>query len=74
MIEISKQGESYIIQESGGNGGPSAPLAGIYSLSKENNLSGQNGMVTIMYDKSSKKLLISAWGGQMENWIRVTGN
>jgi len=66
-IEISTQGENYLIN---GNSEENSELEGIYSLTKENNLSGLNGMVTIMYDKNSKKLLISAWGGKMKSWIR----
>jgi hypothetical protein len=69
IIGISKQGENYIIQERKEEG-----IEGIYSLTKDNNLSGQNGMVTIMFDKQSKKLLISAWGGGISKWIKVEGN
>src|SRR5687768_17411613 len=70
IIEITKQGANYMVRNKIHRDGG---FEGIYTLTKDNNLSGLNGMVTIVYDDKSGSLLISAWGEPIENWIRLVG-
>ncbi len=65
-IKITKSGESFLIEPAGpGDSFCGGWPTGIYTLTKEGNLSGMMG-VTIGYDKSTNQLIIDT-----DHWKKV---
>lgn len=72
VINITRQSESFIVQQIKNMTMSNDFIEGIYTITKENNLitTGLLG-VTISYDKKANTLLVSSTGGGIDRWTRL---